>query len=99
MQKRSKDLAKVHLNLRKIIDFDKVASKESIVSYYDNAADLTGTLPNWGTFKVSEKVNEGDVFAVYKSDGSVYYLVKVDVITETTALMDNTDNYRVSIKY
>ena len=82
-----------------LLDFDKVASKESIVSVYDAAAELTGTLPSWGTFKVSEQVNEGDVFAVYKSTGSVYYLVKVDVITETTTLGDNSDNYRVSIKY
>lgn len=92
-----------------ILDFSKIASKESIKAAYDAAAALkaastytgagTGNISVWGNFKVSEKVNQGDIFAVYKSTGNVYYLVKVETITETTTLMNNEDNYRVSIKY
>jgi hypothetical protein len=80
-------------------DFSKIASKEAVLAVYNAAADLTETLPNWGTFKVSAEVQEGDVFAVFKSSGSVYYLVKVEAITETTTLGNNEDNYRVTIKY
>ncbi len=88
------------------VEFGNVASKEAIVSIYENATDLlpastytTGNIDVWGNFKVSETVNEGDAFVVYKSANNTYYLVIVNTITETTTLGDNTDKYNVSIKY
>ncbi|MCF8244034.1 MAG: hypothetical protein K9J37_03070 [Saprospiraceae bacterium] len=88
------------------VEFGNVASKEAIVSIYDNASDLlpastytSGNIDVWGNFKVSDTVNEGDAFVVYKSSNNTYYLVVVNTITETTTLADNTDKYNVSIKY
>jgi hypothetical protein len=85
-------------------DFGAVASKEAITALYDAGANFTpanetidGHLVVWGTFPVSDKVAEGDVFAVYKSSTNTYYLVEVTAITETTS--DNDDNYKVTIKY
>lgn len=81
-----------------------VASKEAIIELYNDGANFTpanetidGHLVVWGTFPVSDKVSDGDVFAVYKSSTETYYLVEVEAITETAA--DNDDNYRVTIKY
>ncbi len=92
-----------------VLDFDRIGSKESIKAAYDGAGDLkaastytgagTGNISVWGNFQVSEKVNQGDIFAVYKSSNNTYYLVKVEAINETTALANNDDYYRVSIKY
>lgn len=89
-----------------ILDFDGVASKEAIEDIFGDAEALkaastytTGGIDAWGNFQVSEVVQEGDVFAVYKSSSSTYYLVKVKTITETTTLANNEDNYRVEIKY
>lgn len=88
------------------VDFSAVASKEAIAAIFTNATVLntastitTGNIAVWGNFKVSDKVNQGDVFAVYKSSTSTYYLVVVNSITETTALGDNEDKYNVTIKY
>ncbi|MEZ4958890.1 MAG: hypothetical protein R2830_03660 [Saprospiraceae bacterium] len=80
-------------------NFDNIVSKEAVKDLYDKATDLSATLPNWGSFKVSNKVAEGDIFVVYKSSNSTYYLVVVNSIVETTTLADNTDHYVVSIKY
>ncbi|MBK9014777.1 MAG: hypothetical protein IPM82_12265 [Saprospiraceae bacterium] len=87
-------------------DFGAVASKEAIVALFDGGDDLitantisTGNIDVWGTFKVSDVVTQGDVFAVYKSSSSTYYLVVVNSVTETTTLGDNDDHYNVSIKY
>ena len=80
-------------------DFGAVASKDAIALLYTNGTDLTGTLPTWGSFPVSEVVSEGDVFVVYKSSSSTYFLVIVNTVTETIALGNNTDHYNVSIKY
>ncbi|GAB4249742.1 MAG: hypothetical protein Kow0027_12710 [Saprospiraceae bacterium] len=78
-------------------NFDNITTKEAILSAFEAAAPLSETLPNWGSFKVSHEVAEGDIFVVKK--GEKYYLVKVDVVVETTVLGDNTDHYEVSIKY
>ncbi len=87
-------------------DFGAVASKEAIIELYDAGANFTPAnqtiedhLVVWGTFPVSDKVSEGDVFAVYKSSTNTYYLVEVNTITITTANNDNDDNYKVTIKY
>jgi hypothetical protein len=87
-------------------DFGAVASKEAIIALFDGAEDLitantisTQGLSVWGNFKVSDVVAQGDVFAVYKSSNSTYYLVVVNNIIETTTLGDNEDLYNVSIKY
>ncbi len=89
-----------------IFDFDRVLSKEGIKTAFDAAADLPpantiseGHIDVWGNFRVSNKVAKGDIFVVYKSASNVYYLVKVEDVNETTALGDNEDNYKVSIKY
>jgi len=79
-------------------DFTTISTKEAIVTAFDAASPFTETLPNWGSFTVSAKVQEGDIFAVNQGDAK-YYLVKVDKVTETLDLGDNTDNYKVSIKY
>ena len=88
------------------VDFGAVASKEAIVALYNDAAELTtastisdGNIDVWGDFKVSDTVNVGDVFVVYKSSSATYYLVVVNSVTENTTLGDNTDKYNVSIKY
>ena len=87
-------------------DFGAVASKDAIAALFNDGEELitastitTGHIDVWGNFKVSDVVTEGDVFAVYKSSTSTYYLVVVNSITETTTLADNTDRYNVSIKY
>ncbi len=88
------------------VEFGDVASKEAIVALYDGATDLqaantyTGdNIDVWGNFKVSDVVAIGDVFVVYKSANSTYYLVEVTDIDENTALGNNSDNYTLSIKY
>lgn len=78
-------------------NFDNITTKEAIVSAFESASPLSETLPNWGSFPVSHEVAEGDIFVVKK--GEKYYLVKVDVVVETTVLGDNDDHYEVSIKY
>lgn len=78
-------------------NFNNISTKEAILTAFEAAAPLSETLPNWGSFKVSHKVAEGDIFVVKK--GEKYYLVKIDSIVETTVLGDNTDHYEVSIKY
>ncbi|MBI1225578.1 MAG: hypothetical protein GC192_10115 [Bacteroidetes bacterium] len=85
-------------------DFGAVASKEAIEAMFDGGTDfvpanstIDGHLVVWGTFLVSDIVQEGDVFAVYKSSTNTYYLVKIDTITQTDN--DNNDNYKVTIKY
>ena len=85
-------------------DFGAVASKEAIEAMFDGGTDfqaantvIDGHLVVWGTFPVSNVVQDGDVFAVYKSSTNTYYLVKVESFTETTN--DNNDRYNVTIKY
>ncbi len=78
-------------------NFDNVTTKEAIRMAFENASPFSESLPNWGSYKVSAKVNIGDIFVVRKANK--YYLVKVDEIVETTVLGDNTDHYTVSIKY
>lgn len=79
-------------------NFSAVDTKVAIVTAFDAASPFTKTLPTWGAFVVSAKVQVGDIFAVNKG-GNKYYLIRVDNITETTNLGDNTDNYEISIKY
>jgi hypothetical protein len=85
-------------------DFGAVASKEAIAAMYDGGTDfvpanttIDGHLVVWGTFLVSDIVQEGDVFAVYKSSTDTFYLVEVGSISQTDN--DNEDHYKVTIKY
>lgn len=80
-------------------NFDNIDTKETIEKLFDEANNLTGTLPTWGSFKVSQPVSVGDVFVVRRNTDGRHYLVEVESIFETTALADNEDYYRVSIKY
>jgi len=88
------------------VEFGDVASKEAIVALYDGADELqaastysTGNIDQWGDYKVSDTVQIGDVFVVYKSSTETYYLIEVTDIEENTVLGTNTDNYTLSIKY
>ncbi|MBK8563630.1 MAG: hypothetical protein IPN76_09870 [Saprospiraceae bacterium] len=90
------------------VEFGDVASKEAIVALYDGADELQAAsnytaagdgIDKWGNYKVSDTVQIGDVFVVYKSSTEVYYLVEVTDIEENTVLGTNTDNYTLSIKY
>ena len=88
------------------VEFGDIASKDAIVALYDGATDFQsadsytgGNIDQWGSYKVSGIVEEGDVFVVYKSADEKYYLVIVDTIVENTTLGNNTDNYTVFIKF
>jgi len=87
-------------------DFAGVVSKEAIVAAFDNGEDFVaantlteGGIAVWGNFKVSKKVEQGDIFAVYKSSPERYYLVVVENIVVETDADNNNDYYLVSIKY
>lgn len=91
-------------NIGSGVDFGAVASKEAIETLYDNGTNfvpanstIDGHLVVWGTFLVSDVVQIGDVFAVYKSSTDTYYLVSIDDINQTDN--NNNDYYQVTIKY
>lgn len=88
------------------VDFDAIASKEAIEAAFDGGVDFVaastiteGNIDVWGGFKVSKKVEEGDIFAVYKSSTNTYYLVHVEDIVVETAANNNTDHYTLGIKF
>lgn len=88
------------------VEFGDVASKDAIQALYDGSPELEaastytgGNIQVWGGFKVSDIVQIGDVFVVYKSGNETYYLVEVTDIEENTVLGENSDNYTLSIKF
>lgn len=79
-------------------EFGDVAGRGAIKTLYEDGDPFTATIPGF-TFSVSEKVNVGDAFVVYKSETETYYLVIVEDIYSDTDFGDNDDYYLVSIKY
>ena len=87
-------------------DFNGIASKEAVIAAYDGGLDFVaastiadGGIDVWGNFKVSKKLEVGDIFAVYKSSSATYYLVLVQNIVVEPGLNNNLDNYTFAIKY
>jgi len=79
-------------------EFGGVASKQTIEDLYNEGAEFTATIPEYD-FNVSEVVQAGDAFVVYKSSTETYYLVIVNEVVVTPGLLENNDHYNVSIKY
>lgn len=91
-------------NIADDAELASVASVEAITALYDGGTDLIPAssivgedFEDWGEFRVSEKVEEGDVFIVYKSSTETYYYVLVESIVITTD--NNEDYYNVTIKF
>jgi hypothetical protein len=85
-------------------DFDAIASKEAVVGAFDGGLDFVaastindGGIDVWGNFKVSKKLEVGDIFAVQK--GGTYYLVLVEEVVVEPGTNNNLDHYTMAIKY
>lgn len=85
--------------------FDDINSEEAITRIFNAATpvsaepitgDGTGT-STWGSYKVSEVVKEGDIFAAQKAGGTRTYLFRVEKVNVTNN--NNEDNYELTIKY
>ena len=88
--------------------FENVKNKEEIVAAYDSGialADGVSTSPSCAqtpVTDVSDKVEAGDLFVVKKGD--TYYLLSIDEVNfvhgfAADPLINNNDNYVISIKY
>jgi hypothetical protein len=79
------------------LSFDNVKSKQGVIDAFNAGAVLTEEISTFPGVKVSKVVVKGDVFMV--KSGEKYFLVRVDDVIETLTLGDNTDNYKLSIKF
>lgn len=68
-------------------DFYSVATKEEILTAWDNGTAVTAT---------TEAINVGDEFVVRSSSGT-YFLIRFTAVTET--LSDNLDYYTLDMRY
>ena len=99
------EIRMVDLMMIENFTFDGVAIKEDIVNAFDTGVVLSsdqtfdcGTGDPTGTVEyVTPRLAEGDMFVV--SNGTTYYLVRVDTIDEDGGAMNtNKDSYTLSIK-
>lgn len=95
------DMKKVNLSQLENFTFAGVTNKEAIASAYSTGTALTdGQSETCGgsvtpVTDVTAAVAVGDMFVV-SANGKIY-LIKIDEVNTTTA--DNSDNYKVSIKF